>query len=1062
MAKPGKKQFKNSPASEFSVPGTIYGELDRLPLGWAIARLGDVTVPKVEQAEPEGNEFRYIDIGSVDNRAKRITDAKILPVAKAPSRARQLVKSGDVLVSMTRPNLNAVALVPTHLDGATASTGFDVLRGVGILPAWLLLVVRSRQFVNAMSGLVQGALYPAVRPSDVRGFEFPLPPLAEQERIVPRLNELTRRLENARRVMQEVPALLTRTRQSFLAAAFHGELSAQWRKSNNSAPDSGTSLVRALEDAHEDAGGHKRGNAAQATEGVHDLDDQDFPPSWGLTDLRHICEPGRPVTYGILMPGPNQTAGVPYVRVADFPNDAVQLDTVRRTTTEMDASFARSRLRRGDLLLSIRGTVGRVAVGPPELDGANITQDSVRLSVHEAINSTFIAWMLRAPNTQRRMQLAMKGVAVRGINVGDVRALQFPIPPLAEQKEIVRLLERAFARLDAVAAAHKEAVADLDRLDHALLAKAFLGELVPQDPSGEPAEELLSRLRAAKELTSLPTEDRPSKKKPPSHAPVKKTKTEPPSFTQAKLPESQLTDFKLRSFKVEGRYGSLHDFSLELRDDVPSSLAPICMVGLNGSGKSNALEALSEIFTYLELLHLPWKKLRKKRVSSLLFDLRYAAKLKGQPFKEFRVTKSTKEGAQYFEIKKDGEALEITDPVEQLASLPRRVVGYSSGLNETLSIPYFKTKALYAREVREAAIKKPADLVADTRTLFMDYESNSAILLTNFLFARPAKLKTFDRFLRVVEIESFKLRFNFKPPGLSQKVKLTDQLKDHLNKIAKCAGSSFDATGGEQCFEFGKASDYRASFGKAFPNGGGEFFMALYRLSLLNALCLTGNQRDLYEKRDPRAGIVERPPTVPSFDRIFSIDDLQLRLSAPDVVVPYAALSDGEHQFVQIFGTIMLFNEPGTLFLLDEPESHFNPEWRSKFVTILDEVGAVQHQELALSTHSPFIVSGCRGKYVFKFERDKADVTCVPVGFETYGSSFDYLLGKLFNMDALVATQALDAMKEVVDNGDLAALEDAVGEFGESFEKRFLFQRIAEKKAAKRKRRKGGVAKAKK
>ena len=83
-----------------------------------MSTIGEVTEARVEQCRPKGHDFTYIDISSIDRETKRIVDPKILPVTKAPSRARQLLRRGDVLVSMTRPNLNAVALVPSNLDGA--------------------------------------------------------------------------------------------------------------------------------------------------------------------------------------------------------------------------------------------------------------------------------------------------------------------------------------------------------------------------------------------------------------------------------------------------------------------------------------------------------------------------------------------------------------------------------------------------------------------------------------------------------------------------------------------------------------------------------------------------------------------------------------------------------------------------------------------------------------------------------------------------------------------------------------------------------------------------------
>jgi type I restriction enzyme S subunit len=500
MAKRDREKVGTLPTTS----STRFPPLDEdtgMPMGWACVTIGDVTAGKIAQQEPVGEgEFRYIDIGSVDNGAKRITEAKAVPVAKAPSRARQLVVTGDVLVSMTRPNLNAVAAVLPEHDGATASTGFDVLRTNGsVLPEWLFRIVRSRTFVEAMTVLVQGALYPAVRPADIRAFPFALPPVAEQQRIVARLEALEARSSRARAALDAIPLLLDQARKSILSAAFRGNLTTEWRGTNG---DSTTAakLLMELRNAHRDSTTKSRANAAQATEGVHELSSEYIPESWAIAELQDVCHPTKPICYGILMPGPHRDDGVPYVRVADFPKDYIRLETIRKTTAEMHAKFSRSRLAEGDLLLSIRGTVGRIAVVPPELRGGNITQDSARLSIHELVSTEFVAAMLRSPDTQNRMQRAVKGVAVRGINIGDVRPLQIPLPPLDEQREIVRRLEIAFARLDAAAEAHAAAVAELDRLDQALLAKAFRGELVPQDPADEPATVTLQRLRTPREV----------------------------------------------------------------------------------------------------------------------------------------------------------------------------------------------------------------------------------------------------------------------------------------------------------------------------------------------------------------------------------------------------------------------------------------------------------------------------------------------------------------------------------------------------------------------------------
>ncbi|ROR92596.1 restriction endonuclease subunit S [Nocardioides aurantiacus] len=150
-------------------------------------RIGDVTT-RVSTWNPsratEPVAFDYIDLGAVDNSRKEVTGAAGVSSAEAPSRARQLVAAGDVLVSTVRPNLNAVAVVPPHLDGATASTGFTVLRPTRDLHGrYLFHWVRSEGFIVDMVRKATGSSYPAVSDRIVKQSELPLPPLAEQRRI---------------------------------------------------------------------------------------------------------------------------------------------------------------------------------------------------------------------------------------------------------------------------------------------------------------------------------------------------------------------------------------------------------------------------------------------------------------------------------------------------------------------------------------------------------------------------------------------------------------------------------------------------------------------------------------------------------------------------------------------------------------------------------------------------------------------------------------------------------------------------------------------------------------
>ena len=195
----------------------------RLPKGWVEASLGDITVVKVAQGPPV-SETPYIDISSINRETKIIGELRKVDSDTAPTRARQWVEAHDVLVSMTRPNLNAVAMVPQILSGAVASTGFDVLRAVGIHPSWIFNRVRSRSFIADVCENLQGVVYPAIRPRDVRAHKLPIPPLPEQHRIVEAIESYLTRLDDAVASLERVQRNLERYRASVLKAAVEGRL----------------------------------------------------------------------------------------------------------------------------------------------------------------------------------------------------------------------------------------------------------------------------------------------------------------------------------------------------------------------------------------------------------------------------------------------------------------------------------------------------------------------------------------------------------------------------------------------------------------------------------------------------------------------------------------------------------------------------------------------------------------------------------------------------------------------------------------------------------------------
>ena len=136
-----------------------------LPKGWRWSPLADACPQRARNVDPcqFNEEFDYVDISAVDLNLKEITGARRLRPEQAPSRARQLIEAGDILVSGTRPNLNAVALVPSHLHHSICSTGFSVLRpGSEVDGNFLFSWVQTQRFVQSLTSLTQGLVYPAV------------------------------------------------------------------------------------------------------------------------------------------------------------------------------------------------------------------------------------------------------------------------------------------------------------------------------------------------------------------------------------------------------------------------------------------------------------------------------------------------------------------------------------------------------------------------------------------------------------------------------------------------------------------------------------------------------------------------------------------------------------------------------------------------------------------------------------------------------------------------------------------------------------------------------------
>jgi type I restriction enzyme, S subunit len=170
------------------------------------------------------------------------------------------------------------------------------------------------------------------------------------------------------------------------------------------------------------------------------------PSMWSIRALGDLVDGLRPIVYGILMPGKGERDGVPVVKVKDISNGGIRMDDLLLTSRSIDEQYRRSRIQPGDLLFTIRGTVGRMAFVPPNLANANITQDTARISITGA-DKRFVWYYLQMPAAKTFIDLHTLGQAVKGINLRDVRRVPVALPSRDEQEFIVESLDAATKRI---------------------------------------------------------------------------------------------------------------------------------------------------------------------------------------------------------------------------------------------------------------------------------------------------------------------------------------------------------------------------------------------------------------------------------------------------------------------------------------------------------------------------------------------------------------------------------------------------------------------------------------
>ena len=370
--------------------------------------------------------FDYIDLSSVDKDAKTITSIERYKCSDAPSRARQLVETDDVLVATVRPNLNGVALINGTQHGMTASTGYCVLRpdkdrlDSRFLFYWVMTAV----FVQRMVEVATGANYPAVSDAKVKASKIPLPPLAEQKRIAAILDAADALRVKRRQSLAQLDTLL----QSTFLDMFGDPVKSGWTMAT----------VEAV--ASSQSGAIRTG-----------------PFGSQLLHSEFVDE------------------GVRVLGIDNAVANEFREGEPRFITAQKHEQLRRYTVQPKDVLITLMGTCGRCAVVPDDVCTAINTKHlcCITLDRRRCLPEFMHAYFLRHPIARKYLERSAKGAIMSGLNMRIIKALPIPAAPLDLQHRfaaIVQSVEQQKIR-------HRAHLAELDILFASLQSRAFRGEL---------------------------------------------------------------------------------------------------------------------------------------------------------------------------------------------------------------------------------------------------------------------------------------------------------------------------------------------------------------------------------------------------------------------------------------------------------------------------------------------------------------------------------------------------------------------------------------------------------
>jgi len=299
-----------------------------------------------------------------------------------------------------------------------------------------------------------------------------LPPLNEQRRIVCEIEKQFSRLDAGIAALNRGKANLKGYRTSVLNAAYRGDLVPK-EVELDSAAETGEQLLKRIRFERP-----KDSVTRRPLEHISESSElREIPNGWSWASADELTDVRRPITYGVIKLGEHVPGGVPVLRSSDVRHLRLDLSNVKTIRPEIAKTFRRTFLQGNEVLVTVRGTLGGVAVAPTTCRDYNISREVAMLVPNEPTMAKMLAILIAAPPLQQWLLKRSKGIAYTGINIETLKQLPIPVPPLREQHRIVEEVERRLSVIEEVEQVIESNLWRARNLREAILQRAFSGKL---------------------------------------------------------------------------------------------------------------------------------------------------------------------------------------------------------------------------------------------------------------------------------------------------------------------------------------------------------------------------------------------------------------------------------------------------------------------------------------------------------------------------------------------------------------------------------------------------------